>query len=418
MRDMAASIIASPLPWKCGSALGADDYAWVMRRAIFDCCKWHTQVEDRPIVCPFPLVIEEAVWTGLGQVALRLAGESIAAERELLGRHELHRFLGLPAPVRTALRAAAQVGPTAEAARVIRFDFHWTTDGWRISEANADAAGGFVEASGVTQLIAERSGAGRPAGDPARVLCDAILGRVGRDAIVGLMHMTIYSEDRQVMLFLARRLEEIGLNPCLVGHEQLRWRDGRAMVETARHTGPIDLAFRFFPAEWLPRLPAQLHWEHFFFGGATPVCNPGYAVLTQTKRFPIVWDKLKTAVPTWRALLPETRSPCDAREPLDRNWILKPALGHEGRDVAIHGVTGDDDCRRIQAAARAAPDDWAVQRRFEVLPLATPEGLLYPCLGIYVIAGQVAGAYGRMGMLPLIDDRSRDIAVLVEESRP
>jgi hypothetical protein len=63
MRDMAAPMIAAPYPWTCGPSLGADDYAWVMRRAIFDCCKWHTQAEDRPVVCPFPLVIEEPVWT-------------------------------------------------------------------------------------------------------------------------------------------------------------------------------------------------------------------------------------------------------------------------------------------------------------------------------------------------------------------
>ena len=400
-------------PWTCGRPLSADCYARVLRRAIFDCCKWHTQVEDRPVLCPFPLVLDADTWEQLARLAEDLAREALAAERELLRRPDLHDRLGLPRALRRCLRRAAALGPTPGGARVMRFDFHPTAGGWRISEANTDVAGGFIEAGGVTRLVAACYPDCRPAGDPAGALADAIRDGVGAGARVGLMHLTVYTEDRQIMLYLARRLEERGVSACLFSPGQVRWAEGRAGVASDGYGGPVDLVVRFFPADWLPRLPAATGWEAFLAGGRTPVCNPAYAVLTQSKRFPLTWDRLDTRLPAWRALLPETRSPRDVAGWLEEDWVLKPALGHEGLDVGIKGVTRPADWRRIRRTASWFPGAWAAQARFEVPALPTPDGPLYPCLGVYVIEGRAAGAYGRMGVRPLIDDRSREIAVLV-----
>ncbi len=400
-------------PWICGRPLSAEDYARVLRRAIFDCCKWHVQAEDRPVLCSFPLVLDEATWAHLAGLAAALARETLAAEKELLERPALHDRLGLPRPLRRSLARIPRQAATPCGARVMRFDFHATSDGWRISEANTDVAGGFIESSGVTRLLAEHYPDCRPAGDPAGTLSEAVLRLVGRGAMVGLMHLTIFSEDRQVMLYLARRLEEAGLSTCLVSPEQLHWAGTQARVQCAWHSGPVDLVVRFFPVEWLPRLPARTAWQGFLAGGRTPVCNPGSAVLTQSKRFALVWDELSTPLPTWRALLPVTCSPHEVNGDLADGWVLKPALGHEGCNVAIGGVNDKEDWSRLRAEALRDPGAWAAQRRFELLPLSTPEGLLYPCLGVYVIDGRVAGAYGRMAVRPLIDDRSRDVVVLV-----
>jgi glutathionylspermidine synthase len=401
------------LPWACERPLAADCYACVLRRAIFDCCKWHTHAEDRPVLCPFPLVLGAETWEQVARLAEALARETLAAEQELLRRPDLHDRLGLPWALRRALSRAAGRGPTPGAARVIRFDFHWTADGWRISEANTDVAGGFIESSGVTRLVAACYPDCDPAGDPAGALTDAIRDRVGAGARVGLMHLTVYTEDRQIMLYLARRLEERGVSACLFSPVQLRWHAGQAGVASDWHTGPLDLVVRFFPADWLPRLPALTGWEAFLAGGRTPACNPAYAVLTQSKRFPLTWDRLDTPLPVWRALLPETRSPRDLAGRRDGDWVLKPALGHEGLNVGIRGVTVPADWRCIRRLASWFPGAWAAQRRFDVAALMTPDGPLYPCLGVYVIDGRAAGAYGRMGVRPLIDDRSREIAVLV-----
>jgi hypothetical protein len=236
------------------------------------------------------------------------------------------------------------------------------------------------------------------------------------------MHLTVYPEDRQVMLYLARRLQKEGVRPILLSPSQVRWVNGRAEAVSDGYTGPLDLVFRFFPGEWLPLLGPDAGWEGYLAGGQTICCNPGQAILTQTKRFPLVWDQLAAPLPTWRALLPETHPADSKTDWAERGWVVKPALGHEGADVAIAGVTESGDLERIRRAVANAPNAWLRQRRFETLPLSTPEGPMYPCLGVYVVDGQAAGAYGRMGRQPLINGRSREVVVFVEppaaEDRP
>jgi glutathionylspermidine synthase len=403
-------------PWRCGIPLGPECYRHVLRRAIFDCCKWHTQVNGQPVLCSFPLLLDRSVWNGLTRQAEKLAREVLAAEHELLRRTDLHSELGLPRALRSRLRRTLASGPTNGGVRTMRFDFHWTVEGWRISEANTDVAGGYIEASGVTRLIADHNPGCCPPGDPAGALIAAIRRQLGTGSKVGLMHATVYVEDRQMMLYLAQRLEEQGISAFLFDPTQLVWQQGMAGVANDNYRGPLDLVFRFFPAEWLLHLSARTGWEHLIAGGRTSVCNPGYAVLTQSKRFPLVWDRLATLLPTWRLLLPETRAPDRLHFDDVRGWVLKPALGHEGHNVGIHGVTEESTWRTIRRRARWNSGAWTAQRRFTPLALPTPEGLLYPCLGIYVIDGQAAGAYGRVATRPLIDDRSREIAVLLAPS--
>jgi glutathionylspermidine synthase len=402
-----------PQPWKCEQLLPREQYATVVRRAVFECFKWHTHAEDRQVLCPFALVIDASVWRQLALCAEALAQEALLAERELLERPDLIARLGLPRSLFRCFHRIPTQGATTAGPRVMRFDFHWTTEGWRISEGNIDAAGGFIEASGVTRLMAECYPHCRVAGDPAGRLSALVHGLVGTDAKVGLMHLTVYIEDRQVMLYLAKRLEECGLSTRLFSPGQLRWVNGQARVVSDSYTGPLDLVIRFFPTEWLPRLSACTGWETFVAGGRTFACNPGYAILTQSKRFPLIWDQLVTKLPTWRTLLPETRSPRELAGFPGSGWVFKPVLGHEGRDIGIPEVTEPDALAGILRAARKNPEDWIIQRRFETPPVQTPEGPLYPCLGVYVIEGQAAGIYGRMGVCPLIDGGCREAAVLI-----
>jgi nucleoside-diphosphate-sugar epimerase len=160
-------------PWRCAEALTPERHASLLRRAVFECCKWDTQVDGRPLVCPFPLMLDGAAFETVIRLASTLEQETLAAERELLDRPELHGDLGLPRPLRRCLRRIRREGPACAGPRVMRFDFHWTDEGWRISEANTDVAGGFVEASAspacwrrVTRGVAPR--ATRPASSPER----------------------------------------------------------------------------------------------------------------------------------------------------------------------------------------------------------------------------------------------------------
>ncbi|HEU4532669.1 MAG TPA: hypothetical protein VFS00_01080, partial [Polyangiaceae bacterium] len=116
-------------------------------------CKWDAQVGDETTLAAFPLLIGAATWRELAAASERLAGELVACERELLARPELHRRLALPRPLSKLLRAG---GPSATpaACRVMRFDFHWTTEGWLVSEVNSDVPGGYTEAENFSALMA------------------------------------------------------------------------------------------------------------------------------------------------------------------------------------------------------------------------------------------------------------------------
>ena len=400
------------LPWLPVDPLPPADYARVRRRAIFDYCKWNAQVEDVPAMAPFPLVLRAAAWQELADHARALARETLAAEAALAARPELHRRLGLPWAVRRALRRVRDAGPALGAARLIRFDFHHTTDGWRISEANTDVPGGINEASGLPELLRASYGGTVAVGHPGNAYAAALRAAGGAGARVALLHATGYSDDRQVMTFLAGLLEAAGLRPVLASPAHLRWRAGRAALETEWASGPVDLIARFFPAEWLTQLPAPAASGHYFAAARTPASNPAAALLTQSKRFPLVWEELGVALPRWRALLPETRDPRDAPWRDSEDWVLKPALGRVGDGVAMRELMRPREWRRLRRTVRLRPGQWAAQRRFEATPLAVDGQRFFPCVGVFTIDDQVAGAYGRLARRPLIDWRAQDAAVL------
>lgn len=395
-------------PWLAAQPLGAEAYAAFRRRAIFECCKWDPQVEDTATLAPFPLVLEWETWRELASLAESLAQETLSAEAELVERPDLYAELGLPARCRAALRHRGASTPGV--ARLIRFDFHHTRDGWRISEANTDVPGGLNESSGVSELMAEQYDDLAPVGDVAGAYTRALL-ESSASGWVGLVHATAYTDDHQVMAYLARRLTALGGTVRLVSPAQLRWHEGRAHLDGAvESAGAIA---RFYPAEWLSDLPRECEWDRFFRNGMTPVSNPATALLTQSKRLPLVWDRLKTPMPTWRALLPETRHPRDVPWREADDWVLKPALGRVGDGIGIRGVTPAKEWKRIARAALLFPRWWVAQRRFAATPLATDSEPGYPCIGVYTVDGRAVGAYGRIATRPLIDWRARDVSVLV-----
>ena len=399
-------------PWVCVQPLDAGQFARMKRRAIFDCYKWDPQVGDVCVIARHPLVITREAWAEVTRLAEALAVETLAAEAELVTRPDLHGALGLPFSVRHALRDAATVGATRGAARLIRFDFHFTSDGWRISEANCDVPGGLNEASGFPALIAEHYSWAAPVGDPGTAYVRALAAHAGPNGTTAFVHATAYSDDQQMMLFVARKLEAEGIRTHLASPDHLRWNGDAASLSAAWWKGPLDLIVRFFPAEWMGGLPKASGWQRLFAGGATAVSNPGTAILVQSKRFPLIWDALRTPLPTWRALLPETRDARNAPWATSDQWVVKPALGRVGESIGIRGVVDAKDMRQISRSVRWAPGAWVAQRRFDLLPIEVAGVRIFPCLGVYTLDTRVIGAYGRLAPVPLIDSRAADAAVL------
>jgi len=403
--------------WDAARELHPKAFSEIRCRMVLEGCKWDPQVGDLATLASFPLVIPAVVARTVGRLAEQLALEASNAERALIEDTKSLSMLGLPRRVCRALVDSSD--PTPAAARVIRFDFHPTSEGWRISEANADVPGGYTESSLFPRLMAQQFPGTRPAGDPAGELVEAIADSIGRGGLIGLVAATGYMEDHQIVAYLARRLARRDCEPIRAHPSQVTWTDGFALVtDPAGRTRRLDAILRFYQGEWLARWPARAGWPHFFRGGRTMVCNPGTALVIESKRFPLVWDRAGLELPTWRQLLPLSRDPLGALGRTSPGWVLKTAFCNTGDSVAFSDGADRPRWRRAAWSARLQPRSWVAQRRFETLSITTPRGAMFPCLGIYTINGRASGIFGRLAHGPLIDYGAAEVAVLVEGERP
>jgi glutathionylspermidine synthase len=395
-----------------GKSLDAAAFAAVRRRAMLDGCKWDAQVGDVTALASFPLVMKRSVWNLLAAQAEELTAEAMAAEEEIVHRPELLRLLGLPNELLKVLAGSEPFTPAA--GRVIRFDFHFTTEGWRISEANSDVPGGFSEASHFTGLMAKHFPHLVPAGNPAEKWCGVLAESAGAGGHVALLSAPPILEDHQVNAFLAAGLRACGCQTHLAKPEQVYWRNGVAHLETHSYRGPLDLLVRFYQAEWLPKLPIANGWRHFFRGGQTPVANPPRSVISESKRFPLTWKHLSTPLPAWRALLPEVRDPRQIGLFSGGDWLLKTAYCNNGDAVCIRDLMKPREWWQAKLRSRWSPDKWLAQRRFESLPMPTPLGPRHVCVGVYTVNGAAAGAYARLSQKAVTDYTAVDVALLID----
>lgn len=414
--DCALPEVAVCSPEKLISAeepIDDSSFSAVRRQAMLEGYKWDSQVGDLTALASFPLVIKQTVWNQLAAHAEALTAEAIAAEKEILERPELLRLLGLPSALRKVFLDRDPLTPAA--GRIIRFDFHPTTAGWRISEANSDVPGGFTESSHFTALMARHYPLLRPAGNPAETWCDALAASAGANAHIALLSATPILEDHQVNAYLAARLRERGCHTHLAKPEQIAWHNGFAHLDATWYRGPLASIVRFYQAEWLPKLRQHAGWRCFFRGGQTPVANPPSAVLSESKRFPLAWDHLRTDLPTWRKLLPATLDPREVSSFGDDNWLLKAAYCNNGEAVSMPQLMNPRHWRAIQWRARLWPGNWVAQQRFESIPVATPLGPRHVCIGVYTVNGEAAGVYARLAEKPLMDYLAMDVALLIDD---
>jgi glutathionylspermidine synthase len=396
-----------------GKNLERSNWLDLQRRAIFEFCKWDIHSEDHDVLASFPLFLEQQTAEHLNRLAERLAQETIAAEAEILQNPKLLKTLGLPRSIRKILQQDPRVQKGCAHLRVMRFDFHPTDAGWKISEVNSDVPGGFIEASGWNKLYGEQWTSVNEPLSTSDIYADAIRRIVGNGGIVGLVHATNFSDDRQVMQQLARCVAKRGVKVALLGPANLRWAEGLAEISTDFASGRPDLVVRFFPAEWLPHAGSDSCWKAYFQPTQIPLSNPGSAIASQTKRFPLIWNELRSNLATWQDLLPHTCEVEEIQSPLDDSWVLKPALGRVGEGVAIRGISSASDFRQCERQARHRPEEWVAQKRFAISPVNTESGIRYPCIGVFTIDGKAAGFYGRVSEHPIITHQAQDAAVLV-----
>lgn len=409
------TLMCAPIAF--GPAVIEERFREIQDRLALDFYKWDMQVGDTSTLFPQPLFITPEIWLELSRSAEILAVELQAAEQELLARPEFCEALGLPASFRSVLQRARQYGCTPAAARILRFDFHYTAEGWRISEVNSDVPGGYTEASSFTELMATLFPGTRATGNPARRWMEAILSSGGQPSCVALLSAPGFLEDQQITAFLSSQLQSLGAETILLHHpSQLNWRAGRASTIAKAGHLEIDAIVRFYQGEWLLALPDSDAWRWLFAEGKTPVTNPGTALLAESKRFPLVWERMSTKMAEWRNLMPECCDPTASRWQNSDEWVLKEAFSNTGDSVHTRESTSQHEWMDLCQRARQHPKKWVVQHRFEICPISSDVGFVYPCIGVYTVNGRAAGCYARVSKRPIIDYAAMDVAVLVQEN--
>ena len=388
-----------------------DKYSCFRRQVIFSCYKWDPQVGDVNTIGDQVAIISAKTGKQLCQWAEQLAAETLELEMELTKRPELYPVLGLSRPIQKAL-SAGRYHPDQNV-RLMRFDFHPTKEGWMVSEVNSDVPGGFGEASRLNQLAASLFPCYISDGDVGTALTNSFSSLIPEHGRVAFVHATSYSDDRQVMHFLSETFQKAGFKCLMIAPDHLRWDSTGPISIAVEQEGPVQGVVRFFPAEWLQFLPRSSAWQGFFLQSVS-ACNHPAAILTQSKRLPLIWDQLQIPVPTWRRLLPETVDPRKMAWRNDPGWILKPAFGRVGGDISIPEAISPKERIRIYRDATFFPNRWVAQRRFNSLPLPGSTGNHHLCIGVFTVNGRAAGFYGRLSFLPRIDERAQDIAVLIE----
>ena len=393
-----------------------DKYDEYRLNLIFDCYKWDPQFQDNNTVARHVLVITKEEHEELKKLTEAIDKETIDAEKYLNENPKYAKPLNLPKEISKELKLMKNYD-SEKHIRLMRYDFHPTIDGWNISEVNSDVPGGFAEASLMPQvakyLFKEEQLYHINFGD---ILTAAIAKKVKAGGRIMLVHCTSYSDDRQVMEYLGDKLEAMGFKVIYGAAEHVLFKDKNAYSVLFGNEGPLDGIFRFTPLEWLKDIKPKC-WEGYF-DTVTPSCNHPVAMFAQTKRFPLVWDRLELdglSLTNWKRLLPETVEVKEAKG--QKGFIYKPACGRVGEKISIKEACDTKEYEDILKEVKKKPKEYLAQKKFISKPLTSEEGeQFHVCLGSYTVDGKHAGYYARISDKPRIDSRAADIPVLIEGS--
>ncbi len=266
--------------------------------------------------------------------------------------------------------------------------------------------GGFTEASALPRLVSPFYPDTKTAGDPASAWADAIAKNCRSEKNGRARHRSGYMEDHQVMLYLANELRQRSIDSQLITPAGSMWNDKN-----------ISAIVRFYQAEWLAHLPKRTGWKNFFRESAIPILNPTSSTLVESKRFPLVWDQLKTNLRTWRDLLPTTVDPRTVNWQNDPRWLLKTAFCNTGDSVSAPDLLTKQQWRKTKWDVRLHPNSWIAQQRFQTVRIASPIGPVTPCIGVYTIDGEAIGIYSRLSKTDIINFTAIDVATLIQSDQ-
>lgn len=318
-----------------------------------------------------------------------------------------------------------------------RADVFVTKDGLAFTELNCDTPTGEAEAV-VLGALAREDHPGRTdacAGLEERVvaLVETLAAQdLEPDAprAIGLVYPTEFTEDLSLVRLYRRWLEARGHAVVLGSPYNLRADDeGRlSLFDT-----PIGVVLRHYKTDWwgerqgvwddeaVPDTeplakPLGAIFAAMAVGRATTV-NPFGAVLPQNKRaMAFFWEQIHRFSPRSQQII-ERYIPLTQRletmheEQLaaqQRDWVLKSDYGAEGDEVVVGRHVTPESWRA--ALTHARPGRWIAQRFFEATPIDEQGSIVNH--GVYVVAGEACGIYGRVQIGPT-DERALSVAVSI-----
>jgi hypothetical protein len=375
--------------------------------------KWDTQVGDVSVLCEHPLVLSVSEWR-----RLCAAAEALAVETERLESFALEKpcnlsAIGIPLTIRKILERPGKRHFYQNLPRAMRFDFHPTATGWCVSEVNTDVPGGWPEGASLPQLY--------------RPFCDGLdcpespLDAWGRgiESLVPMGHVALlsapgYLEDQQVLRTFRAELESRKIASSLIQTPAaLDWtRTGGCTLSGSCVT--VSAVIRFYQIESICALPSSTRWRHLLASTDTPVLNPTISALSESKRFPLLFREGKNC-PNWQALMPECCDPREISAEWDA-WVLKACYSNTGDRVIIVGDLARKDRDQAIRRAQRHPSEWVAQRRFATLALESCRGRLFPCVGVFVVAGRAAGAYVRLSTHQVTDGAALEAPLLIDRA--
>jgi glutathionylspermidine synthase len=397
----------STRPW----SLDAGERHRIQEELRFRHFKWDTFSAGGFTLLPEVLVVPEALHRQVVAAVEGLSAGLARFEARVRREPDALRRLGI-APALHGLIADEPDRPH----QCARYDLFPCDDGrLMVSEFNEDVPGGFNESEGLPDLLGDPGPGCRWEKGPRRAFVEAFADADG----VGLLYATAFSEDLQHMLILERWLEAEG-HPVVLGspaHLERRWLGGARVLGV-----PIDAAFRFYPGEWMPRLPNFATWRRI--GPRLPMMNPVRHLVRQSKKMFALWHEDTGTDAEERALL---EAHCPRTYPFDaaevgrlreerEGWVLKRAFGRMGDAVVMGSLVSPAAWDEALAEAAKAPADWCVQACFRVLPLDFEAGSLYPTLGAFVVNGRFAGYYSRTAPRPFLTHEALHVATVVQTS--
>ena len=381
---------------------------------MFDCYKWDPQFSDNNTIAKHVLVLTKKEHEEVKRLTESLDKETIASEEFLNQNLKLAKPLALPKKIYNELKSMTNYEPEKHV-RLMRYDFHPTIDGtWAISEVNSDVPGGFAESSlmpkEAMKLLKNKK---YKSIDFSDILTKAISKKVKKGGTIMMVHCTCYSDDRQVMQFLGDKLTEMGYKVLYGAADHVRFKNNKAYSILSNNEVELDGIFRFTPLEWLKDIKPK-KWSGYF-DTVTPSCNHPVAIFAQTKRFPLIWDKLEEngiKLDYWRKLLPETIEVKNAKN--RDGFIYKPACGRVGEKISIKEACSEEEYKIILKDVKKRPKAYLAQKKFISKPLEIDKEQYHVCLGSYTVDGKHAGYYARISKTSRIDSNAADIPVLIE----